>query len=396
MSLMYIDRQLHMIQSSAQYNLLDMAKEVGEPFYLYDLEGIRRRANYFKNSFKRNIRVHYALKANYHPEILKTIKEVGFGVDVVSGGELQIALKLGFEPEQILFSGVGKTVKEVELAVKSRISQINVESPQELDRIGKISSHLGLGVRVAWRMNPDVKAETHPYITTGFRNNKFGMDESFLPQLLQTLEMYPSLHLVGLTMHIGSQIRQISPFLDALEKIKVIYSNLKLKGYHLKTLNLGGGLGINYNESDLSGDEEYIHQYAVAINQSLSGFDGEILMEPGRVLVGSFGWLLGEVQYVKSTPWKNFAILNTGMHHLLRPSLYQAHHRIIPVVQKERDLQAYDIVGPICESSDVLGYDRYLPEVEQGDWLVIEDVGAYGRVMASDYNSQGFPKEIAL
>lgn len=396
MPLQYIDQQMHLVQKNKQHDLLSLAREVTEPFYLYDLEGMQERLRFFKSAFQRNIRVHYAMKANNHPEVLEVVRNSGLGVDVVSGGELKEALAAGFRPDQIIFSGVGKTRSELELAIQQQIAQINVESPQELKRIGELADQMNQRVNVAWRMNPDVKAETHPYITTGFRDNKFGMDKSFLPTLKHIMADHSQLNLIGLTMHIGSQIRQVESFVEAIEKTRVEFESLKAEGYPLQTLDVGGGLGINYDQYDKLGDEKQIKYYAQQIEKCLADFDGELLLEPGRILVGSFGWLLGEIQYIKRTPWKNFAILNTGMSHLMRPCLYQAHHRIQPLIQREEDLEVYDVVGPICESADVLGYDRALPKLESGDWLIIEDAGAYGHVMASTYNSHALPRMVTL
>ncbi|MCB9026399.1 MAG: diaminopimelate decarboxylase [Bdellovibrionaceae bacterium] len=396
MSLEYINQELHLIQKSKKHNLQVLAQRVGEAFYLYNLEAIKNRVDFFKASFQRNIRVHYAMKANNHPDILKIMLKAGLGVDVVSGGELKEALDLGFTPQQIIYSGVGKTVKELELALNKSIAQINVESPQELQRIGELARKLKVEAKVAWRMNPDVKAETHPYITTGFRDNKFGMDKSFFPTLKNIMKEYSELKLVGLTLHIGSQIRQIEPFVEALQKILQDFNNLKAEGYPLQTLDVGGGLGINYDKLDLPGDEKKIQEYARQMEQQLKGFQGDLLLEPGRILVGSFGYLLGEVQYIKRSPWKNFAILNTGMNHLIRQPLYQAHHRIQPLIQRSENIEAYDVVGPICESADVLGFDRPFPKLQQGDWLIVEDAGAYGHVMASTYNSHALPRIVTI
>ncbi|MCB0357647.1 MAG: diaminopimelate decarboxylase [Bdellovibrionales bacterium] len=396
MSLKYINNQLHLEQADQTHNLVELVSQQESAFYLYDLKGIKSRCTFFKNAFERNIRVHYAMKANNHPAILKLMKSVGFGVDVVSGGELNEALECGFAADEIIFSGVGKTKQELQTAIELQIAQINVECPQELERIGEISQKLNKQVRVAWRMNPDVKAETHPYITTGFRDNKFGMDKSFMPVLKHIMQKYPLLKLIGLTMHIGSQIRQIEPFVDAIEKTLFEFQQLKAEGYPLQTLDIGGGLGINYDKFDLLGDQDKISAYANAVDCALKDFKGQVLLEPGRILVASFGWLLAEVQYIKRTPWKNFAILNSGMHHLLRPPLYQAHHRIRPLVKKDKPIEVYEVVGPICESADVLGFDRTFPQLDQGDWLVVEDTGAYGHVMASTYNSHSLPIEITL
>ena len=373
--------------------------ELPTPFYLYDLDALQKRVDFFKNQLPKNSHVHFAMKSNYNPKVLEVFKSASFGLDVVSSGELLLAKELGFANEHIVFSGVGKTRKEIELALRNKICQINVESEEELLRIANIAKSVGVVAPVAFRMNPDVDVETHPYIRTGFRDNKFGLDFSAIPRLLETLDGHKdSLVLRGLTLHIGSQIRMIEPFKLALEKTLSLYQDLQSKGYELSTFDVGGGLGIDYFDPDLSPEEDLIKSYGKLLEGTLGSKVENILLEPGRVLVARFGYLITEVQYVKQTPHKNFLIVDTGMHHLLRPSLYQAHHRILPLKDtKSPHLVSFDVVGPICESSDVLGADRVLgSDLSQGDRLAIFDVGAYGSVMSSDYNRHERPQEYVV
>jgi len=362
------------------------------PYYLYDWEGLKNRALLLKSFFEKKTSIHYAMKANSNRLLLKRFAGLGLGVDTVSGGEIMRALDCGYKPNQIIFSGVGKSESEIRLALVTGIKQINVESPSELIRIGKLARELNCPAPVAFRLNPDVNANTHPYITTGFRENKFGMEFDFLPELRRILrEFSESLSLVGVTLHIGSQLLELTAIREAIQKTKVIWFQLVREGYRLKTFDVGGGLGIAYR------DQEYppsIEDYSKMVYEELDSLGCEILLEPGRWLVGPYGILVAQVEYVKATNEKNFAIVNTGMHHLMRPSLYQAYHEIkllTPRVPKE--LKLYDVVGPICESSDVLGRARVLPELFEGDYLGIWNAGAYGFVMASYYNLHEMPKE---
>lgn len=374
--------------------LSTLAKKYGSPLYVYDLDGMRNQLKEFKSAFHNKIEIHYACKANANPEILKTFKKEKVGVDVVSWGEAQDAIHAGFSHKDIIFSGVGKTVDELTKAIRYQIKQINVESPQELIRIGEIAKKLKKKVNVAFRMNPNVSPQTHPYITTGFRENKFGMDSSFVPELRGILTKYKKfIELKGLTLHIGSQLLELDSLRDAIQKTVPIYLDFKNSGYKLETFDIGGGVGIAYDGVE----SPNLKEYGAMVMELLEPLDCRVLAEPGRVLVGAYGYLLTEVQYIKRTPYKNFAIVNTGMHHLIRPALYEANHRISKLkVESDVVSELYDIVGPICESSDFLGKDRYLPKVEQGDILVIHDAGAYGYSMASFYNHHKLPREIVV
>jgi len=396
MGLIYKNGILHF--GEAHLTPLDvLCKQNHEAFYLYDLDGMRTRVAALRAAVP-GIQIHYAMKANTSLRILQVFQKEGTGVDVVSGGEIRTALKAGFVAGDVIFSGVGKTRQELELAIGLGIKQLNVESPQELSRIIEIARALKKKPRVAFRMNPDVDAKTHPYITTGFRENKFGMGEHFVPELIQLLKAAPdAVEPVGLTMHIGSQLQDILPIEDAIRITLQVWEQFTSAGIQLRSLDVGGGLGIPYHEAHTvpSRDLALLSGYGAMLKRALASFRGDVLCEPGRILVGSCGTLLGEVQYVKETPDRTFLILNTGMHHLIRPALYQAHHRIM-AVNEGGALRKYDVVGPICESSDVLGKDRELPETKQGDWFAIADAGAYGFAMASTYNEHEKPKQYYL
>lgn len=381
-------------------NLCDLSEIVkrrkGEPFYLYDIDAIKTRVRTLREVYP-GINIHYAMKANSCASVLRALMHEGTGVDVVSGGEIKRALKVGFAPDKIIFSGVGKSRAELELAIGMGIRQINVESPEELSRIIEIAVALKKHPKLAFRINPDVDAKTHPYITTGFRENKFGMGEYFVDELRSKMRAAKgAVTLQGLTMHIGSQLQDLKPLEDAILKTRALLDIFQGDGHVMKTLDVGGGLGIPYAEEHLypSRDLALLQSYGAMLKRALHGFRGDVLCEPGRILVGSSGVLVGEVQYVKETPHRNFLILNTGIHHLMRPALYQAFHRILPLQKNEqREKKSYDVVGPICESSDVIGKNREMFQVQAGESLAIADAGAYGFTMASLYNEHALPAQ---
>ncbi len=369
-----------------------LAKKFGSPIYVYDLDAIASRVQELSLAFDERVEIHYALKANANPILLSKFKKLGLGADTVSWGEILLALKAGFKPENIIFSGIGKTEGEIENAIRKNVYQINVESPQELERIGKVSKKLKKNVRLAFRMNPDVNPQTHPYITTGFRENKFGMDVSFLSELKIILAKYKTLKLQGLTLHIGSQLLEFDSIFEAIKKTIPIFKDLRASGFDMQTFDIGGGVGIPYD----GGMAPDLKKYGSIILEALKPLNCKILTEPGRLLVGPFGVLVTKVEYVKSSPNKSFAIVDTGMHHLIRPPLYKAHHRVWPLTRRHEDKHHYDVVGPICESSDFLAKDVELHGLEQGDYLAILDTGAYGYSMASFYNAHKLPKEIVI
>lgn len=411
MPFFYDDGSLCAETTEGTRRLIDLARENDGPIYVYLLKDILANCQRLRAAFgSLPISIHYAMKANANAMILSHLAREGLGVDTVSGGEINSALAAGFSPEAIIFSGVGKTRHELELAVRLGIKQINVESPQELYRLGEIACRLGKTVDVAFRMNPDVNPKTHPYITTGFRENKFGMDETFLPELREILRRHRrpdggpgghaeagGLRLRGLTLHIGSQITELDCLRDAINKTILIYKSLCAEGYRLDRFDIGGGLGIDYGSPRNEAELKLVEAYGRMVQDTLSPLGASILTEPGRILVARAGLLIGEVQYIKQTASKTFAILNTGMNHLLRPALYQARHRVLPLTTRpESNRHIYDIVGPICESSDFLAKDVELPEVRPGDFVAMADAGAYGFSMASQYNQHALPREIVL
>lgn len=364
------------------------------PFYIYDLDSVAQRIRKLRSGLKlKKTAIHYAMKANSHCEILKLFKKNQCGVDVVSFGELKYALKIGFRPDQIIFSGVGKSKLELTLAIQKKIKQINVESLQELERIITIAKELGKKADIGLRINPNINAKTHPYITTGIRRNKFGINIKDLAKIKKALiENSECLRLKGLSFHIGSQITHMGAFSEAFSHIKELYKKMRAEGFLIERIDLGGGLGIDYHH-DGTKDFERIKQYSKLINDSFKDLDVEVMLEPGRILVARSGILITEVQYIKNNGNINFAIVDTGMHHLIRPALYQAYHRIEPLIPNDGKKIKYNIVGPICESSDFLALDRVMPTLHQGDILCIMDCGAYGYSMASNYNLQKLPKE---
>jgi diaminopimelate decarboxylase len=317
------------------------------PTYIYNFDDVKARVEHMKSAFKGKCHIHYALKSNDHPLLLKKMAALGLGVDLVSAGELSKALEAGFQVKDIVFSGIGKTKSEIQKALEAQISQINVESPAELRRIEHIAGQLGVRARVAFRLNPEVNPVTHPYICTGFRENKFGMDSSFFDELHSILSDSKHLDLVGITAHIGSQLRDLSASLEAVEKSLGVFEKWRSKGFKVQTLDIGGGIGIDYSSLNTSSEFEMIKEYGEKVLSIVDGADLTLLSEPGRILVGRCGVLVTEVQYIKETPHKNFCIVDSGMHHLMRPSLYQANHQILPLnLKPDPARKLYDIVGP--------------------------------------------------
>ncbi len=402
MAYFYRDGDLRLGSSEISKPVSEFVGAYDRPTYIYDLDDIQMRYQAYEKAFAQISKhsIHYAMKANSHPVILERLAKWGAGVDTVSAGEIRKALQAGFTPEKIIFSGVAKTKKEIEFAVASRIKQINIESPAELARIIEISRAHGVKTDVAFRLNPDVNPKTHPYITTGFRENKFGMDESFLPELIKMLrEAKEAVRLRGLTMHIGSLLFDLNVFDEAIEKTLAVHHTLINEGFDLDRFDVGGGLGIHYETPDASEELAMLASYGEMLTRTVAKHlppTTEILAEPGRLLVARSGLLVTEIQYIKHAPAKTFAIVDTGMHHLLRPALYQAKHRVLCLREKGQLKKSFDVVGPICESSDVLAKNVELPELMAGDLLAIADAGAYGFAMANTYNSHELPREILV
>lgn len=391
----YINNELHMGPKKKQ--LKQLTANYMRPIYVYDLDFIRARFAAMEKALK-GVRIFYAMKANSNPEVLRCLQQAGAGAgaDVVSLGEIKRALENGFSAKDIVYSGVGKTSHEITEALKLEINQINVESLPELIRIGQIAETLGKRAAVALRLNPDIDINTHPYIATGLRDNKFGMELSLLPELIECLGKYSkSIELVGVSLHLGSQMLEFEGYKEALRKLKSAYISLQKEFPSLRKFDFGGGLGIFYDRFDLAKEELLLQEYAEITLSSLKELHCELQSEPGRWLVGHAGALITQVQYIKTTSQKKFVIVDAGMNHLIRPSLYEADHLIMPLEKKSRE-GLVDIVGPICESSDFFAKDRIMGEVQEGDFLVVMDSGAYGYSMASVYNLQELPLEICI
>jgi diaminopimelate decarboxylase len=376
--------------------LANFVKDEQEPTYVYSRKGILDRLSLFQMTLARSLeqrhQLHYAVKANSHPEIIGMMKQQGLGADVVSFGELKKCLEAGVPATKVIFSGVGKTKEEIRGALHAGIKQINVESVSELRRISDLAAGLNKKATVVLRVNPAVDAKTHPYISTGFHENKFGIDEANVGECLEVLRQSPHLHFAGLSCHIGSQLMEFSALKEALQKLRKMYEALRAQGFALNVFDVGGGVGIDYQAS-AEADHAVLENYGKVLRQELAGLEAHVQFEPGRFLVARSGVLLTQIQYIKKTPFKNFVIGNAGMHHLVRPALYQAKHRIFPLLRREGEALKADVVGPVCESSDFLGKDREFVGLREGDWLAIAEAGAYGYSMVSLYNSFPLPRE---
>ena len=363
----------------------DIVYKYGSPCYIYSRATLERHWRAFDQAFGNYSHlICYAVKANSNIALLNLLARLGSGFDIVSMGELKRVIQAGGDPKKIVFSGVGKREDEILAALKTGIRCFNIEVSGELDRINQLAEQLGVIAPVSFRVNPDVDANTHPYISTGLKENKFGIDiEQALTEYRRAAAM-PHISVIGIDCHIGSQLTETRPFLDALDKILELVSVLKADGIHLHHLDLGGGLGIRYNNEQPPEPADYIK----AVLERLGISDFEILLEPGRAIVGNAGILVTQVEYLKPTQHKNFAIVDAAMNDLVRPSLYSAWQEIIPVkLQSSVPEQLWDIVGPVCETGDFLGKDRLL-KLAQGDLLAIRSSGAYGFSMSSNYNSR--------
>ena len=371
----------------------ELVQRYGSPLYIYSSATLKRHFQAFDAAFDAVPHLTcYSVKANSNLAVLRLLASLGAGMDIVSGGELYRALLAGVPAERIVYSGVGKTATEIAQALAASILMFNVESVQELLRINDVARDMGKTAQVSFRINPDVDPKTHPYISTGMKKNKFGLSiESALDAYAMARDL-PAIEPVGMDCHIGSQLTTIEPFLEALDKLLAFYEKLKGMNLDIRYLDLGGGLGIPYDE------EEPPHptQFGAALTKALTGLPLKVILEPGRVIVGNAGILVTEVQYTKQTPTKTFVIVDAAMNDLVRPSLYGSFHRIEEVQPQGRGAQDVDVVGPICESGDFLAKDRQLPEVRQGELLAVYSAGAYGFTMSSNYNTRTRAAELLV
>ena len=368
-------------------------EQLRTPFYYYDLNLLQKTLEEInKYSAKENYHVHYAIKANANLEILRIIKDAGLGIDCVSGGEVQTALDAGFEPSKIVFAGVGKSDWEIELGLDNNISCFNVESAAELDVIQEIAESKGKTANIALRVNPNVDAHTHHYITTGLAENKFGISLELLDKVIERCITSPNINLQGLHFHIGSQITNNEPFKRLCAKINELQKHYEVQGIKFASINVGGGLGIDYDNPDANPIPDF-KSYFETFDKHLELREGQQLhFELGRSIVGQCGSLITKVLYVKEGLKKKFAIVDAGFTELIRPALYEAHHLIENITSQEDATDVYDVVGPICESSDRFGEEEKLPITKRGDLLALRSAGAYGEIMASQYNCRQLPK----
>lgn len=371
----------------------EIAAKYGTPAYVYSRKTIERHWHAFDDALGDHPHlICYAVKANSNLAVLNIMARMGSGFDIVSGGELQRVLEAGGKAEKIVFSGVGKREEEIRLALAAGIRCFNCESVAELERINRIAGEMQLRAPVSLRVNPDVDAQTHPYISTGLKENKFGIDIKQAPKVYQEAAALEHIEINGIDCHIGSQLTSLEPFIDALDRVLSLAETLKGQGIVIKHLDLGGGLGVRYQDEH----PPQPAQYAKAVLEKLRDTDYEILMEPGRAIMANAGILLMTVEYLKHTRYKNFAVVDAAMNDNMRPALYSAWQHIgTAELQDERGPLVYDIVGPVCETGDFLGKDRKLA-LREGDLLVMRSAGAYGYSMSSNYNTRPRPVELMV
>ena len=375
------------------HNFLDNIVDLSTPYYCYDLNLLRNTIG----TIQREISgfpfiVHYAVKANGNPRILEEISKTGLGADLVSGNEILAALKAGFAPGMMAFAGVGKTDSEIEIAIDNDIYCFNVESEPEMEVINEIAGLKGKKAGVAIRVNPDIDAHTHRYITTGTVADKFGIDLPMLDEVVDLALRLPNLRLRGLHFHIGSQITTFEPFKMLCEKINFLIEHFENRGVTFEMIDAGGGLGVDYNNPEANQIAPFHDFFQVFKDGIKLRPEQKVHFELGRSIVAQCGALISKVVFVKENSAKKFVILDAGMTHLLRPALYCAHHKIVNLTSQESERETYDVVGPICESSDVFAHDEILPITRRGDLMAILSAGAYGESMASTYNMRSLPQ----
>jgi diaminopimelate decarboxylase len=376
-----------------QCAIADVAETFGTPTYVYSRATIERHWHAFNDAAGEHPHlVCYAVKANSNIAVLNVMARLGSGFDIVSGGELLRVIAAGGDPSKIVFSGVGKTVAEINLALDHQIHCFNVESTSELERINEIAISRGVQAPISIRVNPNIDAGTHPYISTGLKENKFGIDIDLAEGVYQAASKMPGIKLNGVDCHIGSQLTELSPFLEAVDKLLVLIDKLSAQGIVLAHLDVGGGLGVPYEGETPPLPAEY----AQALKDKLAGRKLALIFEPGRAIMANAGILVSKVEYIKLTEHKNFAIVDAAMNDLIRPALYSAWQAIAPVNKSlVRESRNYDVVGPICETGDFLGKNRDLT-IAMDDYIVVRSAGAYGSTMSSNYNSRSRPAEVMV
>ncbi|MCB8928092.1 MAG: diaminopimelate decarboxylase [Ardenticatenaceae bacterium] len=391
----YHHDQLH----CEQVPLAELAKQYGTPLYVYSRAAIVENARAFLDQAPAGTLVCYAVKANGNPAILRLLAETGLGADVTSGGELFLALHAGFAPEKIIYSGVGKLPHEINAALDAHIRALHVESAMELALIAEIASQRQQVVSIGVRVNPDIHVETHPYISTGAKQHKFGVSPETAVSLIHTAAQHPWLKPVGIAAHLGSQIQETDPFLASADFLIGLADELASSGIQLEYVDVGGGLGVQYTNDKWEVQSEKIQNWVTAVAEPVQTAGYGLVMEPGRSIIAASGVLLTQVVYTKPQDAKQFAIVDAGMNDLLRPTLYSAHHEILPVIKVTGTSKVpvtYDVVGPICETGDFLAKERPFPPLAPHDLLAVFHAGAYGFAMSSNYNGRLRPAEVLV
>nr|WP_067286477.1 diaminopimelate decarboxylase [Marinobacterium profundum] len=385
----YRDGRLH----CEEMNLEGIAEEYGTPLYVYSRDALERAYLGYAQALEgRDALVCFAVKANSNIAVLNVLARLGAGFDVVSLGEIERVIKAGGDPSKVVFSGVGKQAHEIRRALELGIHCFNIESEAELERVSEVAAATGMTAKVSFRVNPDVDAGTHPYISTGLKENKFGIAIERARGVYGRAAELPSIEIVGMDCHIGSQLTELRPFLDALDRLLVLVDELAEDGIQIKHLDLGGGLGVCYTDEQPPSAADYI----AAVLDKLGDRPLSLIFEPGRSIAANAGVLLTRVEFLKSNGDKNFAIIDGAMNDLIRPALYSAYQEIVPLtLREEGDSKTYDLVGPVCETGDFLGKDREL-NLQPGDLLAVCSAGAYGFVMSSNYNTRPRPAEVMV
>lgn len=363
-----------------------------QPIYIYNLDILNERLTFFKQQLNEKNQAFFAVKSNNNFEILNSLHSHGLGFDVVSKWEIEKLLELSIPANKIIFSGVAKTKEEIAFAISSNIHCINIESNEELLRVSNISNQLNKNVNISLRLNPDIEVKTHPYIATGFKEHKFGLAMNQTNQALNIIKNNSFLTLRGLSFHLGSQLFDTKAYLDAIFKIETLAMNFKT----IEFIDIGGGFGINYENEQTKEEYDSVKSTLESCQSQLNKLNLKLYCEPGRWIVARAGVLLCQVQYVKDNGFKKFVLVDSGMNHLMRPTLYEAHHEIMPLYKRSCNTEMYDIVGPICESSDFFAKDRKMLQVQEEDFIIITDVGAYGYTMSNFYNLRPLANEVIL
>jgi diaminopimelate decarboxylase len=376
-----------------EVKVANICEAVGTPVYVYSHRTLVDHYRKLDTAFSEiEHLIYFSVKSNSNIAVIRTLVKEGAGTDIVSGGELFRALKAGVDPQKVVYAGVGKSMVEIEYALKSNILMFNVESLPEAYAINEVAGRLGKKAMIAFRVNPDVEADTHHHITTGKKENKFGIDINVAVEIFKEANELPNLNVCGVHVHIGSQIVSSTPYVKSLEKLVPLIDELRKNNINIQNLNIGGGLGVIY----LDEQPQFASDFAAAILPMVKATNCRLLLEPGRFITGNSGILLTKVLYIKRTATKNFVIVDAAMNDLVRPALYEAYHRIKPVKITSDEEELVDVVGPVCESSDFFAKDRKILTVQQGDYLSLFTAGAYGFAMASNYNSRPRAAEVLV